>query len=163
MPSPTTRRTFKPALEYLEERELPTTVVGNVQALGYNLNVAANTFLVDQAVLAGYQPFAPSGGSAAVSTQYAKVTADYQQMLNDQSSIQKRAAADIALTNYAAATNGNPQLVVLALLYIEPQIQNVVNQASATIGNASAQANQTYNFIGTLGPQPSIASQAGST
>ncbi len=159
MSRPPTRRAFKPTLEALEERMVPTDLLDSLQSVLNDLNVASNAFLVDQGVLQGYQPAAPTGGAAQVSAQYGRTLGDYQRMINDQFTIQTNGPADIAKINFFALATGNPDVIGLVVFGLDPKFQSIINQANAAISNASAQANQTYNFIGTLGVQPSIASQ----
>jgi hypothetical protein len=157
-------RSFKPALEALEGRELPSGLLPTLQNLNSNLNTSANNFLTDQAVLAGYQTNQPSGGSTTVGQQYLKTTVDYQQMISDQFAIQQTGAADINFVNFAsflfAAQTGNSSAYFATVFFVDPLFQNVIDSANNTIGNASAQANQTYNFSPLpIGSLPSIASQ----
>ncbi len=164
MPRPTTPRTFKPSLESLEERVTPAEMLlPNLQYLYGKMSDSANNFVTDQAVLAGFQ----NNSSASVQTigkQYTRTTTDYQQMISDQFAIQQTGAADILAVNTAAYASGNQQFIALALFYFDPQFQNVINQANATVDNVSAQANQTYVFASVPGVTwPSIASQVGVT
>jgi hypothetical protein len=159
MSSHPARRSFRPALETLEGREVPSTLLGNLQTIQNDLNIATNAFITDQAVLAGFQSPAPSGGSQQVATQLSQTTADYQRMVNDNFSIQKTGAQDIMTINLVALATGNPAIIGAAFFLIDPQFTTLMAQSSITLGNVSAQANQTYNFVGTLGVQPSIASQ----
>src|SRR5690349_8088439 len=88
---------FKPALETLERREMPSGLLGALQSLNNDLNSANSSFQADQALLVSFQTSPPSSLSQAeIGSQYDQATVDYQRMLSDQSAIQKTGAADIA-------------------------------------------------------------------
>ncbi len=164
MPRQAAPRAFRPSLECLEHRELPSGLLPTLQNLNNNLNTSANNFRTDQALVAGYQANPPAGGSNVIGPQYGKAVVDYQQMISDQFAIQQTGAADIAAINFGTFASGNAALFAFAVFFIDPQFQKVVNEANGTVSGVSGQANQTYNFSPLpIGALPSIASHVGVT
>lgn len=159
-----TPRSFQPTLETLEAREMPSGLLAALQSLSSDLNSANSSFQSDQALLASFQTSPPSSLSEAeIGSQYGKATVDYQRMISDQSAIQKTGAADIAVLNVAAAATGNSEVIALTLFVIDPQFQNIINQANTTVSNVSSQVNQSYTFPVAPFALPPIASRVSTT
>jgi hypothetical protein len=134
---------FRPALEVLERRELPSSV--NLGGLINTLNADASRFQQSQQTLVTL-----SQGSAATATtvtnQYLGALGNYQLVLNDQRGLQSEASSAQTSLTLAAASSGNQQLFLYTLLVIDPFIQNQVNQANNTVNGLSAQVNATYTY-----------------
>jgi hypothetical protein len=147
-------RTFKPALETLERRELPATglgvslfagtLVSNLSALNSSETNAANQFKTDQSALAALSSGVTS--AASIQSQYAKAQTDYQAVLDYQSAIQRTEAADVSFLGAASLfSSGSSTDFFLYLFFVQPQLQTQLTNANNTASGVSSQANTVYN------------------
>ncbi len=145
-----TNRPFKPSLEVLEGRELPSGLLPTLQALGSDLTTANANFTTDFAALQASQSATSTTTPSQLLTQYSKATSDWQRMISDQSAIDNTGSADISFLNLAsyvyASQTHNPTVYYATLFFIDPMFQNVINTANNTVAAASGNANATFNF-----------------
>jgi hypothetical protein len=169
-----TNRPFKPSLEVLEGRELPSGLLPTLQNLGTDLTAANSNFTTDFAALQASQSATSTTTPSQLLTQYSKATADWQRMITDQAAINKTGSADIGFVDtvayWDAIQTGNSSIYWGTLFFVNPLFQGVINSANNTVATASGNANATFNFttnpllaLSFPGTTPSVASHTATT
>jgi hypothetical protein len=169
-----TNRHFKPALEVLEGRELPSGLLPTLQNLNSDLNTANSNFTTNYNALTASQSATSLTTPSQLLTQYSNATANWQRMISDQAAINNTGSADISFVDSAAylyaTQTGNSSVYWGTVFFVNPLFQNVINTANNTVASASGNANATFNFTTNPlltaafpGTTPSIASHTATT
>lgn len=166
MSQPQRSRFVKPCLEMLENRDLPSLLLSNPGAIAQfvtPLNNVANDFNGAKNDLAAQVASLPANGStianpAQIGQTFAKATADFQRMLNDQHGLDLVAKVDVAFFGAVAlqeAQQGDPiDLIVLDFgkffgLNITSQFTNPASSADNAVNSATVQNEVTagHNYL----------------
>jgi hypothetical protein len=160
-----TRRSFRPELEYLEDRRVLSSSsplsLHTLNGLLDNLNNNTNNFKTQQSVLAGYEsnpplsPPGPGGTKAVIETgligdQYTRTAETYQQMVIEQFTIDQAVSKAVPLMTLGSlaisAKLGNYDIAFATIFFVAPQYKKIETSANNQINSVNAQASQTYSF-----------------
>ena len=168
-------RTFRPSLERLETRDLPSflltgalnQVIQPLQNINKDLNDAANA--VKGAFNALTADKSNGASSAQVALDFSAGVSSYQRALNDQHTISAGSAAIQAFINIVVIAEFQSGDVIDIIIIdfgsffnlhpLQP-LQNVVANANSTVGGLQSMVSPTWSGLGSASLSlPSIASQ----